>query len=399
MPDRNIIDLMKVIEFYEQFRCIGAECPYTCCSGWWVDVDAATYAKYKREKGRLGWKLRVLTFEDKEKGTLIRRLHGACPFHTREKLCYLQEKGRMDLMPEVCRLFPRKSIRYGKSDEVTLELSCIRVAELFLQNLHRLQFVESEDEIPIYVNINYIDQDFYRFMMAQREKLLDYLWKQELQNENITEKQLGLAQKIQAVYEYVYAMNQWLAKDRIDIAQMLSLPLTKKEQQDGAVKQIVRKTGSYAFFPIPFVNEMIYGNALQERVEKSNPVLDRMVKLYDNYFGKVVEVMADEMYQRRIEDMLARQPELEEIFQAYFSYMIQQNFCLACEDYYPIKPVLLSILQLEFVMLFYLLEFMESGSVSAKAQAEILVCVEKALRHSASLNERIMEKIRRQFYL
>ena len=46
---------------YHAFRCIGAECQDTCCSGWLVNVDKATYEAYRRcEDPALGPRLREL---------------------------------------------------------------------------------------------------------------------------------------------------------------------------------------------------------------------------------------------------------------------------------------------------------------------------------------------------
>jgi len=34
-------------EYAEQFRCIGPACEDSCCVGWRVDIDQATYEKYQ----------------------------------------------------------------------------------------------------------------------------------------------------------------------------------------------------------------------------------------------------------------------------------------------------------------------------------------------------------------
>ena len=56
MSDRHSI---SVIDFYQQFHCLGASCPKTCCFGWVILVDDDSHAARKREKGLYGLILRI----------------------------------------------------------------------------------------------------------------------------------------------------------------------------------------------------------------------------------------------------------------------------------------------------------------------------------------------------
>ena len=46
---------MKIVtpDYYKDFRCIAGDCTDTCCAGWDVDVDEASYKYYKKVKGSL----------------------------------------------------------------------------------------------------------------------------------------------------------------------------------------------------------------------------------------------------------------------------------------------------------------------------------------------------------
>ena len=37
--------------YAEDFRCIGPECEDSCCEGWFVQIDQATYKKYQAIPG------------------------------------------------------------------------------------------------------------------------------------------------------------------------------------------------------------------------------------------------------------------------------------------------------------------------------------------------------------
>ena len=43
---------MKILqtEIYEEFECIGGNCPKTCCGGWTISIDEKTYQMLRAEK-------------------------------------------------------------------------------------------------------------------------------------------------------------------------------------------------------------------------------------------------------------------------------------------------------------------------------------------------------------
>ena len=60
---------MRIVKpsYFDQFKCIAAACPDSCCKEWTVQVDAASAAFYRSLSGALGDRLRqVMTVEDGE---------------------------------------------------------------------------------------------------------------------------------------------------------------------------------------------------------------------------------------------------------------------------------------------------------------------------------------------
>ena len=37
-----------VPQYYDKFKCIGSECPETCCQGWQITLDKETFNKYQK---------------------------------------------------------------------------------------------------------------------------------------------------------------------------------------------------------------------------------------------------------------------------------------------------------------------------------------------------------------
>ena len=50
--------------FYDDFHCIAAQCPDSCCKEWDVAVDGEKAALYRSLPGELGDRLRLFLQED-----------------------------------------------------------------------------------------------------------------------------------------------------------------------------------------------------------------------------------------------------------------------------------------------------------------------------------------------
>ena len=47
------MNLLKAT-FYDEFSCMGAECPLTCCGGWSIVIDEKTLKDYRMMGGEIG---------------------------------------------------------------------------------------------------------------------------------------------------------------------------------------------------------------------------------------------------------------------------------------------------------------------------------------------------------
>ena len=47
------MNLLKTT-FYDEFACIGAECPLTCCGGWKIEMEEKTLKDYRMMGGEIG---------------------------------------------------------------------------------------------------------------------------------------------------------------------------------------------------------------------------------------------------------------------------------------------------------------------------------------------------------
>ena len=138
-------------QYYEQFTCIAAACPDSCCHEWEVDVDPQAAAFYRALPGDLGDRLRAV-LRDTEDGTCMTIENGRCPMWRQDGLCRIQAQLGHDALCHTCRSFPRLRHDYGDFAELGLELSCPEAARLILsgQGLSILSHTQPDGEEPDY---------------------------------------------------------------------------------------------------------------------------------------------------------------------------------------------------------------------------------------------------------
>lgn len=137
--------------YYGAFRCVGAVCEDTCCSGWRIPVDKATYHKYQScSHPTLGPKLQTLVTinpkpESDDSWAEIKLDQGHCEFLT-EGLCQIQSTLGEALLSKNCAAYPRVTSLIDGVLERSLHLSCPEAARLALTNPQAIEFVPFEGE-------------------------------------------------------------------------------------------------------------------------------------------------------------------------------------------------------------------------------------------------------------
>ena len=117
--------------FYDDFHCIAAQCPDSCCKEWDVAVDGEKAALYRSLPGELGDRLRLFLQED-EGETYLTLENGRCPMWRSDGLCRIQAELGEQALCKTCREFPRLTHDYGGFVEFGLELSCPEAARILL---------------------------------------------------------------------------------------------------------------------------------------------------------------------------------------------------------------------------------------------------------------------------
>ena len=125
--------------YADRFRCIGPACEESCCQGWGMYVDKATYKRYRATPS-----LRQATAEHIEINREARDnfqyarikfpADGRCPFLADDNLCSLQKEHGGEFLSQTCARYPRALVRFDGRMQRALYLSCPEAARIVLLN-------------------------------------------------------------------------------------------------------------------------------------------------------------------------------------------------------------------------------------------------------------------------
>lgn len=142
---------MLAPKYAAQFRCLGSDCPDTCCAGWRVFIDKETFQAYRRVthpalKPLLQTHLSQLDRQSyPQHGALgLRPDDRHCALHAPDGRCLVQQHLGEDALSDTCYIYPRHVTRYGERFELSLTLSCPEAARLALTQDDAFEFVSTE---------------------------------------------------------------------------------------------------------------------------------------------------------------------------------------------------------------------------------------------------------------
>ena len=171
---------IRTPHYYKDFKCIAGACTDTCCAGWEVDVDEASYEYYKTVKGDFGERLKSVMVPSEEGGCTFTLNNGRCPFLNDKNLCDLFTALGEDKLCETCAEFPRFINEYGNVREIGIAPSCKTAGELIFNYKEKITF-DVEDDCKPLTSYNDIDGNLYMQLLKARETAYEIV-----QNESFT---------------------------------------------------------------------------------------------------------------------------------------------------------------------------------------------------------------------
>ncbi len=154
------------VEDYNDFECIGANCPNSCCSGGWgIDVDKVSGDYYLSVSGDFGDKLRNNIIEIENGYRFKMTSDGNCSFLNDNKLCEIYRQLGEDSLCYVCKTYPRQDFSAGDIVFRYLTTSCPEVTRRIIQRKERMQ-VDCADVTNS--KTDYRETDWNKFNQAIR---------------------------------------------------------------------------------------------------------------------------------------------------------------------------------------------------------------------------------------
>ncbi|MBQ2968007.1 MAG: flagellin lysine-N-methylase [Clostridia bacterium] len=143
-------------DYYSAFQCIAGACQHSCCVGWEIVLDEATFARYCKEEVL---KKHVATKDGVP--CIIQQQDGRCPFLNADNLCDVILKYGEDAIGQICTDHPRFRHDYQTHTEMGLGLCCEAVCDLVLNRKEKTQF-----EMPDISALSKREQAFF-FLRAE----------------------------------------------------------------------------------------------------------------------------------------------------------------------------------------------------------------------------------------
>ncbi|MBO5278801.1 MAG: flagellin lysine-N-methylase [Lachnospiraceae bacterium] len=164
------------VNYYNDFRCIGADCEDTCCAMWDIEIDNKTYEKYKACPGEWGRRF-AASIDDRERCFLKKGKD--CVFLNDKHLCDIQSAFGEDMLCRTCKMFPRHMEDYGERREFMISLACPEAARMILFKTEPVTFHRrvKERSIP---EEDRVDEALLFALLELREAISQILHKRDM---------------------------------------------------------------------------------------------------------------------------------------------------------------------------------------------------------------------------
>lgn len=116
------------IKGYDKFKCTSDKCSLTCCSGWDVSIDDATYDKWK-DKNYIE-NIKTESCDGKNLYFVDKETYEPCPFLDDKGLCKVVTNHGEDFLSSTCHSFPRIENNFEDRVELSLSCACPEVLEI-----------------------------------------------------------------------------------------------------------------------------------------------------------------------------------------------------------------------------------------------------------------------------
>lgn len=360
---------IRKTSIYDSFICTADKCPENCCRGWRIHIDDDTVQKYMEMKGPRGIIIRTFMQTDDTMPYFSRRSI-VCPLMTPKGLCSIQKREGEDLMPQICRKFPRDTRNYGPFAEFHLDPACTRAAEMLLESSDNITLVGSDNDISLPLYGNNDDRDFLAELVRSRAalmKLFEYGEGKDLHTLD------GM---------FTEAMN--IAFDDHEKVLRISESSRKRELNTKNLP-----------LPAALINEMISASFYKDEMRLYSPFFYKLFRSYFRYFGGLTPLKAQHRFEDALKKLISARPGIIPHIYAYIRYSLEREYLTTYEDYSFIKRILDNIICANMVLVLMTVCHMRNGDLTISDEARIISMTERRARHNESILKKLSDMYRK----
>ena len=165
--------------YYDDFKCIGSECPNSCCVGWEIDLDINTFQKYRDlQDSNINKCISINQKPTNDKFAKIKNVNDQrCSFLDNNNLCNIQKKYSEKLLSPTCSDFPRRKVDFGSKQLSSCLLSCPEISRIFFADNEQFKIIDNEKKL-VDTNLKIIPDEFRNDLYAvSGERVFNFLYK------------------------------------------------------------------------------------------------------------------------------------------------------------------------------------------------------------------------------
>lgn len=214
--------IFRMPDYYTSFACKCGNCVNTCCHGWAITISMPEYFRLSgmscSESLRRALDCSLIPVDNPTKeryATFNTDWRGDCRMHREsDGLCAIQYECGEEPLPAICRMYPR-AVRTRYDDECCCSAGCEAVAELLMERITPLTFVERELTVPLEPERPERDSPVAKLYRPVRDRCIEILQYREIPLESRIAALSQLASELDSALSSPGAPNNFTLHDAL----------------------------------------------------------------------------------------------------------------------------------------------------------------------------------------
>lgn len=216
----------RYASYLKDFKCIGGECEDSCCVGWDIDIDKATFRQYFKVQDQEMKKMFQKNVHNNENAISSEIDYGRvklaegkrCPFLDCKNYCVIHSKLGEDYLSNVCSSFPRIVNKIDGCYEMSLDVSCPEAARILLGQQDGIELVDNKETLGKHIISSEIDTSSKQF----KESPVKYFKEIREQSINIIKnRKLDLNKRLHILGDFINTLEDEFEENQNNVQKFI----------------------------------------------------------------------------------------------------------------------------------------------------------------------------------